>query len=582
MKTLLKPIRIPLNRFFIALLVLVSLAAGVFAYAQEDKAGPQLSFPIAELGNCGSKEECKVFCDDADNKDACQAWAEKQGLEKKQSQETGPGGCNSRESCDAFCKNPDNAETCIQYAINTGRISSDQAGKMREMLQGGHGKVPAARILREDLGGPRPIGKPAGPKPPEINEEKVKTLLQEKGGPGGCKSFEECHAFCENPENEEACFQYANENDLFPVEERARIEKMRSVEGPGGCRGRQCEAYCEAPGHEEECIAFAEQQGLIPAEEIQKIKKHMEAVKDGGPGGCRGRACEAYCHDPAHREECFAFAKKQGLIPEEEVQRIEKIQNKIQTEGGPGGCKSEEECKTFCSGLDHVDECAAFAVNAGMYSPEQAKQMLQEFMQAEKGLQGPHLEFQRGPGFERFRENLDPAMKEQMPGQFKQEMDERFHKFEEMRKGFEQGMPLGEIRDNFPAPDNFGKPEEIRRQMEQGIFQEEVRRQTEEQMRNQGSFPHQYESFRRPEGEFRPPIDEFKPPEGFQRPPEGVYSQPGTGNYSPSPGDGYTLPPEQHYESAPMPAPAPMDGGSLPPAGASPFWIFQKIFQIFY
>ena len=44
------------------------------AYAQE------VNFPIAELGNCIDKQDCKLFCDKPENNDACLSFAKKNKL----------------------------------------------------------------------------------------------------------------------------------------------------------------------------------------------------------------------------------------------------------------------------------------------------------------------------------------------------------------------------------------------------------------------------------------------------------------------------------------------------------------------
>jgi hypothetical protein len=35
-------------------------------------------------------------------------------------------------------------------------------------------------------------------------------------GPGGCKGKEECDAFCNNPDNQETCFNFAKDNGMIP------------------------------------------------------------------------------------------------------------------------------------------------------------------------------------------------------------------------------------------------------------------------------------------------------------------------------------------------------------------------------
>ena len=40
----------------------------------------EVEYPVSALGNCGSREECKAFCDNPDNRDLCRQWAEDNGL----------------------------------------------------------------------------------------------------------------------------------------------------------------------------------------------------------------------------------------------------------------------------------------------------------------------------------------------------------------------------------------------------------------------------------------------------------------------------------------------------------------------
>jgi len=44
-------------------------------------------------------------------------------------------------------------------------------------------------------------------------------------GPGGCRGREECEAFCNNSDNQGACFSFAKEHKLIGQEELEHIEK---------------------------------------------------------------------------------------------------------------------------------------------------------------------------------------------------------------------------------------------------------------------------------------------------------------------------------------------------------------------
>jgi hypothetical protein len=496
----------------------------------------EIEFPIPELGNCGSVDECKAYCDIPENIDACMAWAESQGIvphdkpEKREEgkpekgrvealleETTGPGGCDSPAACDAYCREPSHQEECYEFAVEHNLLSPAEIERIeKERAKAGPGgcrsrdeceaycqrpenlnecldfavregrmsaeeakRIKSRAIIKPDFGPPRGP-RVRGPEPARIDEEKARQILEEIGGPGGCDSLQACDEFCSEPANGEICFNFAVEHGLIPPEEAERMREMMEMEGPGGCRGRECELYCEQPGHEEECLNFAIENGLIPPEEVEQARRFVEASKEGGPGGCRGRECERYCADPAHRDECFAFAKENELIPPEELEKIEKLENKMREGGGPGGCSNETECQEYCTDPSHFDECAAFAVDTGLMSPEEAKAKLKEFINIEHRLPmgdfgpppgfgppgGPDGKFSPPPGFGPpgvgpprgpDGEFGPPPEGFGPPPGFEEEFERRFKQFERYREQFEKGeMPFGPPG-GFPGgpPDSF-------------------------------------------------------------------------------------------------------------------------------
>ena len=63
------------------ILGLLFLTTAVFAQSDADIAKKYgISFPIKELGNCGSVAECKTFCDDSKNHQSCTEFAKKHKL----------------------------------------------------------------------------------------------------------------------------------------------------------------------------------------------------------------------------------------------------------------------------------------------------------------------------------------------------------------------------------------------------------------------------------------------------------------------------------------------------------------------
>ncbi len=284
--------------------------------SDERIAAQGIVFPIPELGNCASKDECKEYCNEATNMPACITFAKKHGLMTEEEAKTaekfagkvksgkGPGDCNSPESCKAYCSDMAHLEECMSFAEEHG--IEDEHYK--------HGK---------------------------------KILAHMKAGgktPGGCQSKTECEAYCGDFSHAKECFEFAEKagilqdlqeegEDSFhrrdgPQQGKAgkmptkeQMEKMMELaekgETPGGCTGREsCEAYCSQEGRFEECMEFGVKAGFMSAEEANRIRK----TGGKGPGGCSSpSACEAYCNNPSHQEECFTFAEEHGFMSKEET-----------------------------------------------------------------------------------------------------------------------------------------------------------------------------------------------------------------------------------------------------------------------
>jgi len=173
-------------------------------------------------GGCTSKELCEAYCDDEGNFDECVAFAQKAGLVSEKELEImrktggkGPGGCRGR-ACQTFCENPANQQACFEFGKQYGLISEEDLSRMEE------GK----RLLREQI--------ESGP--PEI-QECLKSVIDidklEQGGFAGGPELGEKMKECFEkmiPEGMEGQFEFG-ENGQF--------------NGPGGCKSREeCEAYC--------------------------------------------------------------------------------------------------------------------------------------------------------------------------------------------------------------------------------------------------------------------------------------------------------------------------------------------------
>ena len=264
------------------------------------------------------------------------------------------GNCKNETECRNFCEVKENIIPCVNFAEQRGLISKEEAKRAKEFAKMGE-------------------------------------------GPGGCKSKDECEAYCDDNAHIDECLAFAEQNNLIPADELEEAKKVAKAlrEGaqlPGGCKKKSdCETYCDNPEHMEECIAFAEKAGFIPPDELEDAKKAMKAMKSGikPPGNCRGRKqCDAYCSQPEHMEECFAFAEAAGFIPPEEAEMARKMMPLMMRGEMPGGCRGKEQCETYCADETHMEECANFAIKAGLMNPEEAEMFRKTGGKGPGGCQG--------------------------------------------------------------------------------------------------------------------------------------------------------------------------------------------------
>jgi hypothetical protein len=274
--------------------------AGFLVFADE------INFPIEELGNCQNKEECRIYCENWEHIEECVTFAEAHNLfspeelaEAKKVKKAlvegvlPPGGCSSPTQCKAYCEQPTVIEECIDFAEKIGIIPPEEA---RE-----------ARLVR-------------------------KAMLAGIPFPGDCRTKKNCDAYCSQPNHMKECFSYACKIGILSSGECSRgtktISLMAKGESPGGCKSKEeCEAYCAKESHKEECVSFASKAGLISEEEAE-IQRKTGGV---GPGGCKSKEeCDAFCNNPANQETCFEFAAQYGLIPQEEIQKMRESVGQMQ------------------------------------------------------------------------------------------------------------------------------------------------------------------------------------------------------------------------------------------------------------
>ena len=374
------------------------------ARAQSDEQAVQ--FPVAELGNCGSQEECKTYCDEPDNIEACIAFAEENDLMPPEEIEMakkfiaagakGPGGCTGKDSCETYCNDLEHIDVCLAFAEENDLM------------------------------------------PPEELQEAKKVQAAIKSGvkPPPCGSKKACDAYCESPDHMSECITFAKAAGLMSEEDMANADKMlqaiQSGVKPPACRGKEeCDEYCSQDEHFDECMEFGKAAGFMNDEEYEMAKK----TRGKGPGGCRGKEeCDAFCNNsPENEEVCFNFGKEHGLIPEEQLREMEEGNQKFRESFSNmppevASCLSEkwgaETFEKLKNGEARPSRNIGDAMSAcfGQFEGERMQREGQQRQMMENG--GPGGEF-GGPPPEGMPEEYRQRYEEEYRRQFEAQMQER-------------------------------------------------------------------------------------------------------------------------------------------------------------
>lgn len=219
-----------------------------------------VTFPIAELGGCENYSECREYCEDPVNQNACIAFAKAKGFYEEEQFEQEQEivkvakselGCTDRNTCMAFCQKEENFERCDSFA-------------KKHKLEGGQTEDPGKQQILQ----------------------KAQAVLE-------CSSFQSCKSLCEQEQNREKCDNFAKQVGLRGGEHTV---------GPGGCTNKEtCKAFCSDPNNFQICQGFSEGSG----------------VRFIGPGGCNSEAsCRTYCQE--NSQECgYRGGPGQNYNPQE-------------------------------------------------------------------------------------------------------------------------------------------------------------------------------------------------------------------------------------------------------------------------
>lgn len=228
----------------ILLALLFIFTAYTFTFAQTQ----QTSYPIAELGNCGSKAECEAYCDDVNNTQACTDYQQQNGTmtnEEAADIQTlgtaiangdGPGGCSSFSECQNYCDDINNVQECTQFAASLNLVSQT-----------------ATRVV--------------------TNTQNISNYLSGGGSlPGNCSSYFDCAQYCSSFNNFSECADFgvqsgtnlaasitsgSQSSNSLTSSMKTVSDMFDSGNTPGGCDSRSdCLDYCDDTGHAGECVQF--------------------------------------------------------------------------------------------------------------------------------------------------------------------------------------------------------------------------------------------------------------------------------------------------------------------------------------
>ena len=136
-----------------------------------------------------------------------------------------------------------------------------------------------------------------------------------------------------------------------------------------------CKTYCDKSENMNACLSFAQKNNLMSSDEVN-IAKNFKKTGMIGPGGCKGKVeCKEYCNGPDHMDECISFAEKNGLMSGKKLEGAKKVKGAITKGIKPPSCGGKESCDTYCSSSDHIEECVKFGEDSGIINKDDANKI---------------------------------------------------------------------------------------------------------------------------------------------------------------------------------------------------------------
>ena len=265
------------------------------------------------------------------------------------------GNCRDAKECFLYCEIPQNKASCWSY-----------------------GKYKLGSVLGQSTADENKIAKEHGITFP------IAQL-------GNCTNVSACKAFCDNPNNQQVCVNFARSKGLGVYREQQDV--LQKAKQELGCISYEsCRSFCENPDNREKCMKFADQNQSpeLKAKKEEFIQKAKEIL------GCDSySSCKTFCGNPDNREKCMNFA--QQYMPSEMKQHM---QERGQQGGKPALCTSEESCRKYCQ--EHPSDCPGYSTSTssqGGYSGPEGCKTEEECRQfCEKNLD-------KCPGYKQYQQN---------------------------------------------------------------------------------------------------------------------------------------------------------------------------------
>ena len=376
-------------------------------------------------GGCRSKGQCDAYCED--NSDECFQWAQNNGMISEADVTKMKGGlANFREHLDQM---PPEVTQCLKDAVgekNFEKLANGEPifdrsleGKMKSCFNEITGQLSkqlntmppeAAQCIKDAIGeeGLKKLQSGEFDQNVDFNSlegcfQQLQTSFGEKGGsggsgsgggfagPGGCKSIEECTAYCKS--NLKECGQFIPSGGGGGASGE-HSGNQGGFGGPGGCKSQEeCMAYCK--DHPDECKNVAPPGGGSDGFTSCGI---VEGASAAFVCGINGKGAEPgvettyfnECHAKAHGAEVLHNGVCKGHSPCSDVAHpvcgtdggtytdvcIAKEHGAgVKHEGvcasgdnggggrgfnGPGGCNNVAECRAYCTAHTSDPVCAAY------------------------------------------------------------------------------------------------------------------------------------------------------------------------------------------------------------------------------